>query len=127
MHQRKYSLELISEDPLPTHIAAYQRLIEKLLYLTVTRPDIAFGVQILVQTLSQYLQQPKKTHMNAALRIVRYITAQPGQCVLMSSKPIQTMSVYCDVDWAACRHTRISVSRFLVKLGESLVSWKFKK
>lgn len=56
------------EDPL-TDQTAYQRLIGKLLYLTVTRPEIAFGVQI----LSQFLQQPKKYHMEAALRIVRYV------------------------------------------------------
>ncbi|XP_075074614.1 uncharacterized protein LOC142162191 [Nicotiana tabacum] len=47
--------------------AAYQRLIGKLLYLTVTRPDISFGLQ----TLSQFLQQPRNFHMEAALRIIK--------------------------------------------------------
>lgn len=56
----------------------YQRLIVKLLYLTMIRPGISYGVQ----TLSQFLQQPKKSHMEATLRIVRYIKNQPGQGIL---------------------------------------------
>ncbi|XP_070003515.1 uncharacterized mitochondrial protein AtMg00810-like [Nicotiana sylvestris] len=48
---------------------AYQRLVGKLLYLTMTRPNISFSVQ----TLSQFLQQPKRSHMEATLRVVSYI------------------------------------------------------
>nr|XP_016479842.1 PREDICTED: uncharacterized protein LOC107801087 [Nicotiana tabacum] len=55
----------IFEDPTVDQ-TAYQRLIGKLLYLTVTRLDIIYGVQ----TLSQFLQQLKKSHMEVALRIV---------------------------------------------------------
>lgn len=47
----------------------YQRLIGKLLYLTMTRPDISYRVQV----LNQFLQQPKKSLIEAATRIVRYI------------------------------------------------------
>uniref|UniRef100_A0A3Q7GZU3 GAG-pre-integrase domain-containing protein n=1 Tax=Solanum lycopersicum TaxID=4081 RepID=A0A3Q7GZU3_SOLLC len=56
-------------------------VIGRLLYLTLTRPDIAFSVQ----TLSQFLQQPKKSHWDAAMRIIRYVKRQPGLGILMSS------------------------------------------
>lgn len=89
----------------------------------MTRPDIAFGVQI----LNQFLQQPKKSHMEATLRIVRYIKSQPGQGVLFSSKHNTTIIAYCDADWASCPHTTKSISGYLVKLRDTLVSWKSNK
>ncbi|XP_049394781.1 uncharacterized mitochondrial protein AtMg00810-like [Solanum stenotomum] len=157
MHQRKYVFELISEtrlgnakpavtpidnnnkltskqyddyvnsendkeDPLADQ-NIYQRLIGKLLYLTMTRPDIAFGVQ----TLSQFLQQPKKTHMEASLRIVRYIKGQPGQGILLSSNPDNKFTTFCDADWASCPLTRKFVTGYFIKFGNSVVTWKSKK
>nr|XP_016462917.1 PREDICTED: uncharacterized mitochondrial protein AtMg00810-like [Nicotiana tabacum] len=103
--------------------ASYQRLIGKLLYLIVTRLDIAFGVQ----TLSQFLQQPKRSHMKIALRIVKYVKSQPGQGIVLSSTHNNTITAFCDADWAACPLTRKSVAGFLVKVGDSLISWKSKK
>ncbi|XP_049409203.1 uncharacterized mitochondrial protein AtMg00810-like [Solanum stenotomum] len=89
----------------------------------MTRPDISFSVQ----TLSQFLQQPKKSHMDIALRVVKYIKKQTGQGVLLSSSSGTEITAYCDADWAACPTTRRSVTGFVIKLGESMVSWKAKK
>ncbi|XP_055822208.1 uncharacterized mitochondrial protein AtMg00810-like [Solanum dulcamara] len=103
--------------------AAYQKLIGKLLYLSMTRPDIAFSTQ----TLSQFLNQPKKFHMEAALRVVKYLKRQPGQGILLSNKSDNQITVFCDADWAACALTRKSVTGYLIKMGKSLISWKAKK
>ncbi|XP_060195320.1 uncharacterized mitochondrial protein AtMg00810-like [Lycium barbarum] len=82
------------------------------------KPDIAFGVQ----TLSQFLQQPKKTYMDVAVRIVRYIKKDPGQGLLLSNIHKNEVATYYDVDWAACPLTRKSVTMFLIKVGDSLLS-----
>ncbi|XP_060180584.1 uncharacterized mitochondrial protein AtMg00810-like [Lycium barbarum] len=155
MNQRKYAMELISDmgisgakpastplylnkklttkeyddisgvfgDDELTDKESYQKLIGKLLYLTFTRLDICYGVQ----TLSQFMQRPKISHMEAGLRIVRYIKNQPGLGILLSSRKSEHMQAYCDADWGACPNTRKSVTRFLVKHGDSLISWKSKK
>uniref|UniRef100_A0A3Q7HQ83 Reverse transcriptase Ty1/copia-type domain-containing protein n=1 Tax=Solanum lycopersicum TaxID=4081 RepID=A0A3Q7HQ83_SOLLC len=132
MSQRKYALELISEaglagaQPVSTPLECnlnYQRLVGKLLYLTNTRPDIAFTVQ----TLSQYMQQPKISHWNAAMRVIRYIKGNPGLGLFMSSHREFKLTGFCDADWAACLSTRKSVSGYLLKFGDSLISWKSKK
>nr|XP_025883812.1 uncharacterized protein LOC112940244 [Solanum lycopersicum] len=103
--------------------AMYQRLVGRLLYLTMTRPDIAFVVQV----LSQYMHCPKKSHMDAALRVVRYIKGTPGLGLFMPAKNSNQLSAYCDSDWGACLETRRSVTGYLVKFGGAMVSWKAKK
>lgn len=61
------------------------------------------------------------------MRVVRYIKNHPGQGVLLSSKSNTDITAYCDANWAACPHTRKSISGYFVKLGDSLVSGKSKK
>ncbi|XP_059302043.1 uncharacterized mitochondrial protein AtMg00810-like [Lycium ferocissimum] len=86
----------------------YQQLVGRLLYLTIARPDIAFAVQ----TLSQFMHAPKRSHMEAAIRVVKYIKHSPG---------------YCDADLGTCANTRKSITGYLVTYGNSLISWKSKK
>nr|XP_025888417.1 uncharacterized protein LOC112942067 [Solanum lycopersicum] len=98
------------EDPLVDH-KAYQKLIGKLLYLNMTRPDITFSTQ----SLSQFLQQPKKSHINAALRVVRYLKKEPGQGLLFSSSSNEEIDAFCDADWGSCAITKRSVSGYIDK------------
>lgn len=63
--------------------------------------------------------------MDVAQTVVRYIKDQPGRVLLLSSKPQNTVTTFCDVDWATCPQTRRSVTGFLVKVSESMMSWKF--
>nr|XP_016435095.1 PREDICTED: uncharacterized mitochondrial protein AtMg00810-like [Nicotiana tabacum] len=60
----------------------YQRLVGRLLYLTMTRPGTAFVVEV----LSQYMNVPKMSHMEVALRVVRYIMTAPGLGLFMHAK-----------------------------------------
>nr|XP_016457484.1 PREDICTED: uncharacterized mitochondrial protein AtMg00810-like [Nicotiana tabacum] len=68
---RAFNKDAAHEDPILEDAGEYQRLVGRLLYLTMTRPDISFGVQV----LSQYMHSLKQSHMEAALRIVRYLKA----------------------------------------------------
>nr|GEV60494.1 hypothetical protein [Tanacetum cinerariifolium] len=47
----------------------FKRLIGRLLYLTMTRPDISYADQ----HLSQFVSAPKDAHMQAALHLLRYL------------------------------------------------------
>uniref|UniRef100_A0A3Q7HKD8 Reverse transcriptase Ty1/copia-type domain-containing protein n=1 Tax=Solanum lycopersicum TaxID=4081 RepID=A0A3Q7HKD8_SOLLC len=102
---------------------SYKKLIGKLLYLTMTSPDISY----VIQNLSQFMHSPKKSHMEAALRVVRYLKNAPGLGIILSSEVSHALNFYCDADWATCPMTRKSVSGFVVKLGGSLISWKSQK
>uniref|UniRef100_A0A3Q7HLH8 Reverse transcriptase Ty1/copia-type domain-containing protein n=1 Tax=Solanum lycopersicum TaxID=4081 RepID=A0A3Q7HLH8_SOLLC len=89
----------------------------------MTRPDLSFVVQV----LSQYMHSPKSSHMEAALRVVRYIKGTAGLGLFMPSNKNNEMVAYCDSDWGACVETRRSVTGYMIKLGGTLVSWKSKK
>ena len=54
----------VQDDPLFEDISKYQKLIGKLIYLTITRTDICFVGQL----LSQFMQHPKQSRWLAALR-----------------------------------------------------------
>ena len=67
-------------DVLPNP-GTYQRLIGKLIYLTITRPDISFTVQL----LSQYMHQPHTPHMQAAKGLLKYLAGTTSQGILLAS------------------------------------------
>nr|XP_016513771.1 PREDICTED: uncharacterized mitochondrial protein AtMg00810-like [Nicotiana tabacum] len=73
------------------------------------------------------MQRPKQYHLDAALRVVRYIKGSPGLGVFLKRGPISHLFAYCDSDWAAYPNTRRSITGYVIKPGDSLLSWKSKK
>ncbi|XP_075106901.1 uncharacterized protein LOC142179908 [Nicotiana tabacum] len=76
----------------------YQRIVGRLLYLTMTRPDISFVVQV----LSQHMHEPKQSHLEAAMRVIRYIKNVPRLGFFMPTDNTLKLAAYCDSDWGAC-------------------------
>ena len=101
----------------------YRRIVGKLNFLTNIRPDLAFAVQ----HLSQFMQQPRMPHFQAVQHVLRYLQGQPDLGILLNNSAHFSLEAYCDSDWAACPHSRRSVSGYVVFLGHSLISWKSKK
>ena len=62
----------------------YRRLVGKLNYLTITRPDISFPVSV----VSQFLQSPCDDYWDAAVRILHYVKGTPGQGCCMRTEVI---------------------------------------
>ena len=96
MSQRKYVLDILEESgmldyqlvdtPMDPNVklvpgqgeplrdpGRYRRLVGRLNYLTITRPDISFPVSV----VSQFLQSPCDSHWDAVIRILRYIKGTP--------------------------------------------------
>ena len=65
------------EDDMVDH-DLYQRLIGKIIYLSHTRPEIAYVVGV----ISQFMHSPHKSHMEAIYRILRYLKSTPGKGIL---------------------------------------------
>ena len=101
----------------------YRRMVGKLIYLTITRPDICFAVN----QVSQYMQAPKVHHWNMVERIMRYLREAPGQGVWMGCNKSTEIVGYCDADWAGDRVDRRSTTGYCTFIGGNLVTWKSKK
>ena len=96
----------------------YRRLVGKLNYLTITRPDISFPVSV----VSQFLQSPCDSHWDAVIRILRYIKSTPGQGVLYENRGHTQVIGYTDADWAGSPTDRCSTSGYCVFIGGNLIS-----
>ena len=120
--EQNHRLALVKGAPMD-HPDSYRRLVGRLVYLSVTRPELSYSVH----TLAQFLSDPQVPNWEAALRVLRYIKGSPGQGLLLRSNTDFTLTAFCDSDWAACPTTRRSLSGYLVFLGCSFVSWKTKK
>lgn len=56
----------------------------------MTRPDIAFSIQ----TLSQFMHYPKQLHIEAALRVVKYIKEAPDLDLFMPAEQSTKLTAY---------------------------------
>ncbi|KAG6436305.1 hypothetical protein SASPL_101199 [Salvia splendens] len=115
-------LQLDAEDPLPDP-TIYRRLIGRLVYLCITRPDITFAVN----KLSQYLSNPCSDHLIAAEIVLKYLKGTIGHGLFYSSQADPSLSIFSDADWAECPDSRRSIYGFCLFLGTSLISWRSKK
>ncbi|XP_020960750.1 uncharacterized protein LOC107647542 [Arachis ipaensis] len=146
LSQRKYTLSILEDTnfvdakpsslPMETNLrmsafdgdplhdpSTYRRIIRRLMYLTISRPDITYAVS----TLSQFLSKPTTTHLTALHHLLRYLKGSVGQGLLFSAKSELQLMAYANADWAGCPDTRRSVTGYCVFIGDSLISWRSKK
>ncbi|XP_019431143.1 PREDICTED: uncharacterized protein LOC109338379, partial [Lupinus angustifolius] len=86
-----------SSDGVPlSEPTLYRTLVGSLVYLTITRPDIAYAVHI----VSQFVSSPTTVPWAAVLRILHYLRGTQFQSLLFSSTSSLTLAAYSYADWA---------------------------
>ncbi|XP_022143572.1 uncharacterized protein LOC111013440 [Momordica charantia] len=89
------STKLRLADGSPLHDpTSYRILIGRLLYLTISRPDVTY----VVHRLSQFVSKPSTTHYQAALYLLHYLKGSPGQSVFLNASSAFQLRTYADVD-----------------------------
>lgn len=111
------------EEGATTDKGQYQRLVGKLIYLAHTRPDIAYVVSV----VSQFMHNPKDSHLQAVYRLLRYLKSTPGKGILYKNHGNLNLECYRDADYAGALTDRRSTSGYCTLLGGNLVTWRSKK
>ena len=101
----------------------YRQLIGSLMYLVNTRPDICFAVN----TMSQFMCEPRKVHWVAAKHILRYLQGTVDYGLDYRQGDGVRLVGYTDSDWAGCASDRKSTSGCCFGLGSAVVSWFSRK
>ena len=137
--QRKYVLDLLTKPgmlgckPSDTPIKArkrtesnkkpvdrerYQQLVGRLIYLSHTKPDIAFAVSV----VSQYMHSPKESHLEAMYKILRYLKG-----LFFKKSDSKKVEIYTYADWVRSANDRRSSTGYYTYVCGNLVTWRNKK
>ncbi|KAH9792992.1 Integrase catalytic domain-containing protein [Citrus sinensis] len=104
-------------------IKIYRGMIESLLYLTASRPDIMFSVCL----CARFQSCPKESHILAVKRIFRYLIGTINLGLWYPRGTHIDLTCYSNADFAGYKVDRKSTSGTCHFLGHSLVSWFSKK
>nr|GEX93172.1 uncharacterized mitochondrial protein AtMg00810-like [Tanacetum cinerariifolium] len=107
----------------PVDATLYRGMIESLMYLTSSRPDLTYAVCL----CAWYQAKPTKKHLNAVKRIFRYLKGTINMGVWYSKDTGMSLTAYADADHAGYQDARRSTSASAQFLGDKLVSWSSKK
>jgi hypothetical protein len=146
LHQRDYALSILTDfgmaqcksapSPLPEGLVLvinmdspyvdsthYCKLVGKLIFLTITRPDLAY----VVSRVSSYMANPQQTHLDAAKHILRYIHGTIDHGILYrAGSPLEAIG-FTDADWGSCPETRRSMGAYIFTLAGGSISWQSKR
>jgi hypothetical protein len=89
----KYKLNTEDGEPL-NDINYFQRLVGRLIYLTVTRPDISYSVS----QISKFMYALRTTHVNVIDRILRYLKRTPKKEIWIKNNKSNDVCDYFDAD-----------------------------
>ncbi|XP_059629766.1 uncharacterized mitochondrial protein AtMg00810-like [Cornus florida] len=112
-----------SEGELLSDVGEYQRLVGKLIYLSMTRPDIAYAVSV----VSQFMHSPHTLHLDATIRILHYLKGCSGRGILFANHGHLRVEAWTDANYAGSASDRRSTSGYCNTIGGNLVTWCSKK
>jgi hypothetical protein len=122
-----YLTKLATDDEDPdAKEAPHRELVGSVLWTSlICHPEISFAVG----QVAKFNANPWKLHWEAAKRILRYLKGKKDMALLLGGCPEHAfdLAAYSDADWAGDWDDWRSISGYVVKLGNSSVSWSSKK
>ena len=78
----------------PMDKGRYQRLVRKLIYLSHTRPDIAFSVDV----INPFMNNPTEEHMKVLYHILRYLKMTLGKGLYFKRTQKRNIKIFSDTN-----------------------------
>ena len=97
----------------------YRQMVGSLMYLTNMRLDICFAMN----TLSQFLTNPRHVHLIAAKHILRYLRGTIDYGLKYDTNQKINLEGYVDSYWAVSAIDRKSTSECCFSMGSGVISW----
>ena len=98
-------------------------MIGSLRYLTNTRPNIFFAVN----TLSQFLTDPRNVHLIVAKHILRYLKGTVDYGLKYDVNQNIKLEGYVDLDWVGSSIDRKRTSGCCFSMGSGVIPWFSRK
>lgn len=73
------------------------------------------------------MQKPTDSRWDTLQHTLSYVQNTYGQGILLKATDKITIQAFLESDWGACIDSRISVTSYLIMIGQSSISWKSKK
>eukprot|EP00253_Pinus_taeda_P002070 PITA_02070 len=100
-----------------------RQLIRSLMYLVNTRPDICYTVN----TLSQFMVEPKRAHWAAAKHVLSYIQGTVEHGLLYTQGNDIRLNGFTDADWVGSSVDRKSTTGYCFNIGSGMTFWCSRK
>ena len=104
-------------------VTMYRKIVGSLIYLTITRSNLSYTVGL----KSQFMQLPRKPHLDAVRRTLRYVRSTLDYALFYAADAPLALYGYTDADWAGSIADRRSTSGFMFSFGSASVTWSSKK
>nr|GEU64599.1 hypothetical protein [Tanacetum cinerariifolium] len=91
----------------PVDVTLYRGMIESLMYLTSSRPDLTYAVCL----CAWYQAKPTEKQLNTVKRVFRYIKGTINMGLWYSKDTGMSLTAYADANHAGCQDTRRNTSR----------------
>ena len=101
----------------------YRQLVNSLINLTLTRFDISHVIGV----VSQFMHKPKKSHLKAVHRILKYIKSTIDYGIFYKKDMSCKIIRYCDIDYVGNHGTLYSTNEYIFTLISRAICWCSKR
>eukprot|EP00253_Pinus_taeda_P018481 PITA_18481 len=114
------NIKLQSEDgSKEANATLYRQLVGSLIYLTTTRPDLAYAVSV----LSQYMSKQLESHWNEAKSVLRYLQETVDYGIIYIDSSDVRLTGFTDSDRAGNIDDCRSITGYAFNIGSEVITW----